>query len=104
MVSDDRNERQRDRGRQVHTLANGLIMDTKLVKTVAMYGPSISNPARIVNRAVPVCDIQAYRAAGYVLGSIEEVPEIVYTEADAIAQNDGEDVTATVTGKRSRRK
>ena len=80
-------------------------MDTKLVKTVAMYGPSISNPAKIVNRAVPVCDIQAYRAAGYVLGSIEEVPEIVYTEADAIAQNDGEDVTATTTtAKRSRRK
>lgn len=79
-------------------------MDTKLVKTVAMYGPSISNPAKIVNRAVPECDIQAYRAAGYVLGSIEEVPEIVYTEADAIAQNDGEDVTATVTGKRARRK
>lgn len=104
MVSDDRNERQRDRGRQVHTLANGLIMDTKLVKTVAMYGPSISNPAKIVNRAVPECDIQAYRAAGYVLGSIEEVPEIVYTEADAIAQNDGEDVTAAVTVKRARRK
>ena len=104
MVSDDRNERQRDRGRQVHTLANGLIMDTKLVKTVAMYGPSISNPAKIVNRAVPECDIQAYRAAGYVLGSIEEVPEIVYTEADAIAQNDGEDVTAAVTVKRGKRK
>jgi hypothetical protein len=51
-------------------------MDTKDVKTVAMYGPSISEPSKVVNRDVPVCDVQAYKAAGYVLGSIEVKPEI----------------------------
>ena len=45
-------------------------MDTKDVKTVAMYGPSISDPTKVVNRDVPVCDVQAYKAAGYVLGSV----------------------------------
>lgn len=47
-------------------------MDTKLVKTVAMYGPSISDPSKTVNRDVPECDVQAYKAAGYVFGSIVE--------------------------------
>jgi hypothetical protein len=37
-----------------------------------MYGPSISDPSKIVNRDVPACDVQAYKAAGYVLGSIKE--------------------------------
>ena len=52
-------------------------MDTKLVKTIPMYGPGISDPSKTVNRDVPVCDIQAYKAAGYVFGSIEEVVEEV---------------------------
>jgi hypothetical protein len=47
-------------------------MDTKLVKTVKMFGPSISEPSKIVNRDVPEADVQAYRAAGYQLGSIKE--------------------------------
>jgi hypothetical protein len=50
-------------------------MDTNLVKTVAMFGPSISEPSKIVNRDVPECDIQAYKAAGYKLGSIKEEKE-----------------------------
>lgn len=49
-------------------------MDTKLVKTVAMYGPSISDPSKIVNRDVPERDVQAYRAAGYQIGSVEVKP------------------------------
>jgi hypothetical protein len=52
-------------------------MDTKLVKTIAMYGPSISDPSKVVNRDVPVADIQAYKAAGYVVGSIVEEVETV---------------------------
>jgi hypothetical protein len=58
-------------------------MDTKLVKTVKMFGPSISEPSKIVNRDVPEADVQAYRAAGYQLGSIKEekpvevVPEVI---------------------------
>lgn len=47
-------------------------MDTNLVKTIPMYGPAISDPSKTVNRDVPVCDIQAYKAAGYVIGSIVE--------------------------------
>ena len=63
------------------------------IETVPMYGPSISDPSRIVNRDVPKNDIQAYKAAGYQMGSVKE---LVYTLEDAIAQNDGVDVTAVV--------
>ena len=46
-----------------------------------MFGPSISEPAKIVNRDVPECDIQAYKAAGYKLGSVvEEVKQEVAPE------------------------
>ena len=69
--------------------------------TVSMFGPSFDGSGVIVNREVPPGDVQSYQNAGYEVGS---VPEIVYTEADVIAQNDGEDVTATVTVKRARRK
>lgn len=71
-------------------------MDTKDVKTIAMCGPSISEPERIVNRDVPICDEQAFKAAGYVRGSIVEsvddevhkdgTPKVTYTEADVAAQ------------------
>lgn len=100
-------------------------------ETVAMFGPSISDPTKIVNRDVPVCDLQAYKAAGYQIGSIPEsagrmndpagvkhipnpvslpdeiyipdagfdangnpVPTVTYTQADAVAQNNGVDVSA----------
>jgi hypothetical protein len=57
-------------------------MDTKDVKTVAMFGPSISDPSKIVNRDVPEADIGAYKAAGYQLGSIpEEKPARVPAES-----------------------
>lgn len=58
-------------------------MDTKLVKTVAMFGPSISDPTKIVDRDVPLNDVQAYRAAGYQLGSLpkkEAVEEAAQVE------------------------
>lgn len=45
------------------------------VKTIAMFGPSISDPSKIVNRDVPEVDIQAYTAAGYKKGSIPEEPQ-----------------------------
>ena len=40
---------------------------------IKMYGPSISDPSRIVNRDVPACDEQAYVRAGYKRGSVEEL-------------------------------
>jgi len=43
---------------------------------IKMYGPSISDPSRIVNRDVPACDEQAYIRAGYKRGSIDEVAEV----------------------------
>lgn len=58
-------------------------MNTDLVKTIAMYGPSISDPSKVVNRDVPVADIQAYKAAGYVVGSIAEEVEPVEAEVAA---------------------
>lgn len=77
-------------------------MDTKTVETVAMYGPSISDPSKIVNRDVPKCDVQAYKAAGYKEGKVDE--PFVYTLADAIAQNDGVDVTAEKVVRGTKRK
>lgn len=50
-------------------------MNTAEVKTVKMFGPALSGPARLVNRDVPVCDEQAYKAAGYKRGSIPEASE-----------------------------
>jgi hypothetical protein len=44
-------------------------------QTVKMYGPSISDPSRIVNRDVPARDEQAYVRAGYKRGSIETASE-----------------------------
>lgn len=44
-------------------------------KTVKMFGPSISDPSKVVNRDVPECDVAAYELAGYQKGSINEVPE-----------------------------
>jgi hypothetical protein len=49
-------------------------MKTADVKTVPMFGPSISDPSQIVNRDVPVCDMQAYKAVGYKVGSVEVMP------------------------------
>lgn len=81
-------------------------MKKKNIKTIPMYGPSISDPSKIVNRDVPEDDFNAFLNAGYKRGSKEEaveteVPaaEVTYTEADAIAQNDGKDVTK---GKKGR--
>jgi hypothetical protein len=57
-------------------------METKSVITVPMHGPSISDPSRIVNRDVPVRDVEAYKAVGYVKGHIVEEPvvEVVVEE------------------------
>lgn len=83
-------------------------------KTIAMYGPSISDPSKVVNRDVPVCDLQAYKAAGYVVGSIVEsvpddlhadgTPKATYTLAEAIAQNEGKDESTEAKQKAKRKK
>ena len=56
------------------------------METVLMHGPGISNPDKIVEREVPLADVNAYARAGYVEGGLP-----VYTLEDAIAQNDGVD-------------
>lgn len=71
-------------------------MDTKLIKTVKMFGPSISDPSRIVNRDVPERDIAAYKAAGYQLGSVE--PEPIETQPEA-AEQPAEAITKQVKPK-----
>jgi len=40
------------------------------MKHIKMHGPGISNPDEMVERDVPQCDVQAYRAAGYVEGGL----------------------------------
>ncbi len=45
-----------------------------------MHGPGISNPNETVERNVPQCDVQAYKAVGYVMGKKpkeSEVAEVV---------------------------
>ncbi len=42
---------------------------------VKMYGPSISDPNKIINRDVPDNDVGAYERAGYKKGSIPEAGE-----------------------------
>jgi hypothetical protein len=51
---------------------------------VKMFGPSISDPSRIVNRDVPACDEQAYKAAGYKRGSISETMNDLDGSANAL--------------------
>ncbi len=46
------------------------------MKIIKMYGPSISDPSKTVNRDVPEADVQAYRAIGYTEGSIEVEKEV----------------------------
>lgn len=48
---------------------------------VKMFGPSISDPSKIVNRDVPVRDLAAYSRAGYQKGSIVEVSNEHHAEA-----------------------
>ena len=55
-------------------------MNSSIVK---MFGPSISDPSRIVNRDVPACDELAYKAAGYKRGSIPEPKVEPETPAEA---------------------
>ena len=52
-------------------------------RIVKMYGPSISDPSKQVNRDVPERDVQAYKAAGYKLGSIPE-PVVEAVEAEPV--------------------
>lgn len=56
------------------------------MEIVKMFGPSISNPTRIVNRDVPACDELAYKAAGYKRGSIPEEPEVVEAAVEPAAE------------------
>jgi hypothetical protein len=42
---------------------------------VKMHGPSFDGSGRLVNRDVPAIDVRAYKAAGYVLGSLPEEPK-----------------------------
>lgn len=58
------------------------------MKTVKMHGPGISDPSKIVERDVPENDVVAYQQAGYTKGPIPSK-----SDAQAIADNDGEDVT-----------
>jgi hypothetical protein len=55
------------------------------MKTVKMFGPSISDPTKTVNRDVPECDIQAYKAAGYEEGSLPDEPKAEKAEKVAEA-------------------
>jgi hypothetical protein len=57
-------------------------MNTKSVKTVKMFGPSISDPSKIVNRDVPEVDVAAYELAGYTKGSKDEADVVAAVESE----------------------
>lgn len=44
--------------------------------TVKMFGPSLSDPSKIVNRDVPLRDVPAFSRAGYQKGSVPEEVEV----------------------------
>lgn len=71
-------------------------MDSKLVKTVAMHGPSISDPSKIVNRDVPEADVTAYRAAGYRDGYLREAAD----SGDAVSEVEATTVARPRKGRR----
>lgn len=54
------------------------------MKLVKMFGPSISEPDKMVDRDVPEADVQAFRAAGYKEGSLpkDEKKEAVVNIVD----------------------
>ena len=56
------------------------------LETLLMVGPSISEPTKIVEREIPLADVEAYRRAGYTEVKEFATAGIVYTEADAAAQ------------------
>lgn len=86
-------------------MSNNPGLDALYSEKVLMHGPAFDGTGDIVEREVPRADVTAYRNAGYADGpnptkSIADVVEkfagrFTYTEADAIAQNDGVDVTKT---------
>lgn len=48
------------------------------MENVLMNGPSFDGSGKIVEREVPVADVRAYKAAGYVEGALpkaEKLPE-----------------------------
>ena len=45
------------------------------IETVKMYGEAFDGSGKIVNREVPVADVEAFRAAGYQFGEVEEIEE-----------------------------
>jgi hypothetical protein len=57
-----------------------------LVETVLMVGPSISDRAKIVEREIPLADVEAYRRAGYTELKMFPTLGITYSDADATAQ------------------
>ena len=78
------------------------------MQIIKMYGPSISDPSRMVNRDVPACDEQAYVRAGYKRGSIEEVseaPKVLSLTTEEVSLEEPEPVAEAVAeAPRSRKK
>ncbi len=54
--------------------------------TIVMVGPSISDPSKIVEREVPLADVEAYKRAGYTEMKMFPTLGITYSDADATAQ------------------
>jgi hypothetical protein len=76
------------------------------MQTVKMFGPSISDPTRIVNRDVPVADEQAYIRAGYRRGSIEEVstPKPLNLSTEEVSLEDPEVAEAIAESPKPRKR
>ncbi len=60
---------------------------------VAMYGPAFNASGDIVNRLVSQGDVQAYRAAGYEVGSVAE--KVVEIETHPVTIHNLEDKPKT---------
>ena len=57
-----------------------------------MHGPAFDESGKLVERAVPDSDVEAYKAAGYELGPLPETPAVEAEKEEAIAAPDAEPV------------
>ena len=47
-----------------------------------MFGPSFDSSGKLVEREVPIADVNAYKKAGYELGHLPEVADDAIESAD----------------------
>lgn len=62
---------------------------------IRMFGPSLSDPSKMVERDVPEIDVQAYKAAGYVIkNNAAPIPMVAKKAEDKIVKMYGPSISS----------